>query len=348
MLVVERSPYTVLLLLLALVPAAALAQAQEPIVVRLSDAVGDTLDLAERDNFRLFPNTAGFHHAVILALPGPEFYAKVMLATPNTLRQVFFRMMPGDLQRIRFLVNNSGYVSEQQQSDSTAAKTLASFWQEIEEHPLRSMAGEPADTRNIAQPLPRENTAVESLPSASGENRYYHALDGMTVGSMIGGCIGSHAGIRYVRTEDAGCLFPAYSVYRVDPCVFWGASCGITALGTGAGYALGDRLDREQAVQLTRLKEGTGWRTGLALGALVPGIAFGYCAFWAFGMTRYGVLRDIFDVIENDRDGTTVLPMAFTGVCIAIEASTIGYRIGRMIDRSKAEEAEARRRALGR
>jgi hypothetical protein len=336
MLVVERLRRAELWLLLVLVlaPSAGLAQAQEPTLVRLSDAVGDTIDLAERDSFHLFPNTAGFRCAVILGLPGSRFFANVAQANGDSLTPVYYRILPGQMERIRFLVDYPEFVVRQQKLDSTAVQSLTAFWQAIEEHPLPSMAGEPA--------------AGQKPPAVTGENRYYHALDGMTIGSMIGGCIGSHAGIRYVRTEDAGCLFPAYSVYRVDPCVFWGASCGITALGTSAGYALGDRLDRGQAVQLTRLKEGTGWRTGLALGALVPGIALGYCAFWAFGMTRYGVLRDIFDVIENDRDGTTVLPMAFTGVCIAIEASTIGYRIGRMIDRRNAEKAEAKRRALGR
>jgi hypothetical protein len=40
--------------------------------------------------------------------------------------------------------------------------------------------------------------------------------------------------------------------------------------------------------------------------------------------------------------------MAFTSLCIALESVTIGYRIGRAIDRREAEAAEARRRALGR
>jgi len=71
MLVVERlrREGPLLLLALALAPSAALARAQEPMVVRLRNAVGDTIDLAERDSFRLFPNTAGFRQAVILAIP---------------------------------------------------------------------------------------------------------------------------------------------------------------------------------------------------------------------------------------------------------------------------------------
>jgi hypothetical protein len=348
MLTVERPRRAVLLLLLVLVlalaPAAALTQAWEPTLVRLSDAIGDTLDLAERDSLHLFPNTAGFQHAVIVALPGPEFYAKVMLATPNTLRHVFFRLMPGDLQRIRFLVSNSGYVSEQQQSDSTTAKTLASFWQEIEEHPLRSIAGEPADTTAVQSP-PLESTAVASVPSANGENRYIYSLHGTTCGSIAGGCIGSWSGITYVRTEQPTGCGPTIDVYRFDPCIFWGASCGFTALAAGAGYTMGDRLDREHAGQMSRLKEGTGWRKGVALGALVPGVALGYYSFLALGVTMYGRLTEPFIRIEPDPGAVALLPAAVTGLCIALESATLGYQIGRAIDRRKAEEAEARRLA---
>jgi hypothetical protein len=44
----------------------------------------------------------------------------------------------------------------------------------------------------------------------------------------------------------------------------------------------------------------------------------------------------------------TFLPAALTGLCIAVEATTIGYQIGRAIDRKNAEKAAARLRALGR
>jgi hypothetical protein len=333
MLTVERPRRVVLLSLLVL----ALAQAQEAVLVRLTDAVGDTIDLAERDSLHLFPNTVGFQHAAILALPGPTFYARVSLAAADTTRHVFLRIMPGDLQRIRFLVNNREYVAGQQKSDSTAAQSLASFWQTVEEHPRQSMDAEPAGVPVASNP----QTAM------TGENRYNCTLHGATLGSIAGGCIGSHAGITYVRTENPEC-FPAYDVFHVDPCVFWGASCGITALGTGVGYAVGSKFDRDEPAQMTRLKESTNWRIGLAVGAFVPGLALGYCAYWITGISRYGVLSDILDVIENDENGWTTLPMAFTGLCIAVESATIGYRIGQAIDRRKAEETEAKRRALGR
>ena len=340
-----RRPLFLTALLLA---AVALAAGQEPPIIRVSDAVGDTIDRAERDSFHLFPNTAGFRRATILELPKPEILADVTIAEGDSARRVFSRLTPGQLERIRFLVDNRDFVAAQLKADSSAARTLASFWQAIEEHPLQSMTGEPADTRNVAQSMPRENTAVESSPSANSENRCLYSLHGATLGSIAGGCIGSHAGITYAHTEEASCLFPAYDVYRVDPGVFWGWSCGITALGTGVGAALGARPDRDRPAEFAQLKEGTNWRAGMALGGFVAGAAVGYAVFLVTAITRYGVLYDMFDTIENDTDGLTTLPMAFTGLCIAVEGATIGYRIGRAIDREKAEQAAARQRALGR
>lgn len=148
---------TALLLLASL---AALALAQQPTLVRLRGAVGDTVDLAERDSFHLFPNTAGFRNAVILALPGPEFFAEIERAGADSTRHILLRIMPTDLERIRFLIDNHESVAAQQRSDTAYARALASFWQMIEEHPLRNMAGEPAIAEKVSPAPP------ESLPSA--------------------------------------------------------------------------------------------------------------------------------------------------------------------------------------
>jgi len=314
------------LLAVLLLAAVALAADQEPTVIRVSDAVGDTIDRSERDTFHLFPNSVGFQHAVIVERRGPEIRAEVTLAGNDTVWEVDFRLAPTQLERIRFLVDNRDFVAKEVASDAGAAQSLAAFWRSIEEQP----PGEPA------------------VPGTT-ENRYDYALHGATLGSVAGGCLGSHAGITYSYTDEPKeCCLPAVAHYRVNSAVFWGASCGITAIGTAAGYALGDRLDRKQTVTMSELKESTNWRTGLALGALVPGVVLGFTVFWLTASSRYGVLADWFAQIDNDPDNWTALPMAFTGLCITVEAATIGYRIGRAMDRRKAEDAEMRRRALGR
>ena len=331
-----------------LLAAVALAADQQPTVIRVSDAVGDTIDLAERDSFRLFPNTIGFQHATIIELPKPEILADVTLADGDSTRRVFYRLVPSQLERIRFLVDNRDFVAKQRESDSGAAQTLATFWQSIEEHPFRNMASESANARNLAQPRPREGSAGGSTLYDNSEDRYFYALDGTTCGSFAGGCIGSWSGITYVRTEQPTGCEPAIDVYHFAPCVFWGAACGLTALGAGAGYAIGEKLDRERSGQMKRLKEGTNWRTGCCIGALVPGLALGYYAYWTLGMTMYGRLTEPFIRIENAPGAAILLPAAFTGLCITVEAATIGYRVAREIDHREAEAAEARRRALGR
>jgi hypothetical protein len=344
MLAVERPLRTELLLLFVLgfvlAPTAALAQAEEPTMVRLRDAVGDTIDRSERDSFSLFPNTAGFSHAVIPAIPGPEFFADVALAEADTNRRVYFRIMPTQLERIRFLIDNREYMIEQLESDSNAKPALSSFWKTIEDQPLRSIAGEPADVTTVAAP---------QLPLVTSENRYNCTLLGTTAGSALGGCVGSWAGITQVRTETRDCLGNIYyePVYAVNHPVFWAAACGITALGATAGYMTGEKLDRKPLPSPPLPNEGKGWRTCCAIGAAVPGLVLGMAFFTLAGSSHFGK-TDLLREIENDPTGLTYVPMALTGLCIAVEVTTIGYQIGRAIDRKNAEKAASRRRALGR
>jgi hypothetical protein len=331
-----------------LLVAAALAADQRPTVIRVSDAVGDTIDLAERDNFRLFPNTAAFHHATIIEIPKPEILADVTIADGDFTRRVFFRLGPSQLERIRFLVDNRDLVEAQLMTDTSAASTLATFWHSIEERPLMDPSGDPAPASNASEPPVTATKPSDSLVRGDRGQRFDYTVHGATIGSAVGGCIGSHAAIRLIRVEEPSCLCPSHGVYYYDPGVFWGASCGATALGMGAGYALGSTLDRMDTISMTRLREGTNWRAGMALGGFLAGAAAGFGTFMLTAPTRYGVFDGLFDFIENDPDDWTILPMAFTGLCIAVEGATIGYRIGREIDRRKAEEAEARRRAVGR
>ena len=93
--------------------------------------------------------------------------------------------------------------------------------------------------------------------------------------------------------------------------------------------------------------EGSGWRTCCAVGAAVPGLMLGTTFLFLAGGTHYGK-TELLRSSGNDEAGLTFVPAALTGVCIAVEAATIGYQIGREIDRKNAEKAAARLRALGR
>ena len=289
-------------LAVALLAAIALAAGQEPPVIRASDAVGDTIDLAERDSFCLFPNTAGFQHAVILAWPGSGIYAQVTLAAADTAKQVFYRMMPGDVERIRFLVNNPAYVAEQQKSDSTVGQSLAAFWQTLEQRPLPRVAGEPA----------RDSVAVCARPAATSfEHRYNYALHGAALGSIAGGCIGGRTGYTLVEpghfenTECCAIYVPP--LYRVDLPIVLATSIGATALTGAAGYALGAAQDRKPAP--SRLEEeGTRWRAGCAGASVLPAIALGVLAGYVTRGTIFGRETEYYYNIETRPGGLVGSP----------------------------------------
>ncbi len=340
---VDSARRPVLLAALLLAAAIAPAIAQEPAVVRLRDAVGDAIDRAERDSFRLFPNTAGFHDAVILALPGPEFFAEITHADGDTVRQVYYRILPGQLERIRSLVDNRDFMAAQLESDTGAERSLAAFWLAIEEHPLQTMSGEAPEVQDIARASTEVTTAGgPQLQPVTSENRCKYTLHGVTCGSAAGGFLGSQVAIEQVGYSYSGCV--STPIYAVNHPVFWTATCGLTAVGSAVGYVMGDGLDHEALPSPMSPYEDDRWRTGCAVGAAIPGLALGAGLAILAGGLHWGRA----DRIENDPHGLTVLPGVLTGLCVAVEIITIGYHIGRSIDRRKAKEAEAKRRALGR
>lgn len=329
----------VLLILLALAPA---ASAQEPTVIRLSDVVGDTIDRAERDSFHLFPNTIGFQQAAILELPEPEILAEVVLAEDDSSRRVFYRLTPSQLERIRFLVDNRELVAAQLESDSGAGQALAAFWQELEEHPMESTGVATAAN---------SGGSVPARPTTNCENRLTYAAGGATLGSVAGGCIGAYTGYTLEVPghfeEHQCCDVYVPPLYSVDLPIVLATSIGATAAAGVAGYALGAALDRKPAPARPE-GEGSEWRIGCAGAGVLPAIGLGILSYAAARGTMFGRERDWTYTIENDPDGWSALPAVLTGLCVSVEVVTISYQIGRMIDRRKAKETEARGRALGR
>jgi hypothetical protein len=328
--------------LLLLVVAAAPGAAQDTTVIRLRNAVGDTIDLAERDSFHLFPNTPGFQRAVILESPGPEYFAKVARIDADSLFPVYYRLQPGQLERIRFVIDYREFVAQQQKTDLAAVRSLASFWQSIESKPYRSIA------EALAPPPPapaKKAAAAPPGPPIGNEYRYHATLIGATAGSALGGCAGSWAGIkvdRYVATTNCLNQNVMAPVYSVNQPLFWSTACGLTVLGSAGGYLVGDKRDRSRPAMPALPDEGMEWRTSLAIGAAIPGFVLGAGFALLTGSLHYG-RTELLGQMPNDPSLLTVLPMALTGMCIAVEASTIGYLVGRNIDRRNAERAAKKR-----
>jgi hypothetical protein len=263
-------------------------------VVRLSDAVGDTIDAAERDRFQLFPNTTGFRYAVILSLPGPRFFAAVTRADDDTLRLVYYAILPGQLVRIRFLIDERPAVAPSARSREALA--LASFWREIEGRPLRDIAGEPATAQQFT-PAPTGVAPAGELPltPVTEENRYNYALHGATCGSIAGSFFWPGTGLGAATT------------------------LGLTVAGSTAGYMMGQKYDLGMVETAPLPREGRGWRTCCALGACVPGLTLGVAA-----------------AALASRGSLTGIPAYLTGLCVTVEVVTLGYRLGRSLDRSGA------------
>jgi hypothetical protein len=325
---------------------------EQPVVVRLRDAVGDTIDRAERDSFHLFPNTAKFDKAVILALSGPEFFARITRAGPDSAGDIFLRIAPYDLERIRLLIDNRERVLAREQSDTGYARDLSSFWHTIEAAPLRNMAGEPAiepeplppppepapaTGPEIAQetsaapvtetppaeptlaeeipappvePVPAEKTAeappeevakgAPPLPPVTSESRYSYMLHGATSGALVGTLLGYSTGVGIAA-----------------PCLF-------VAGGSTAGYALGEKLDRQAIVAPHLQRESQTWRMCCGLGAVVPGVLLGVATAQLLGSAA------------SHEDESFWMAATLSGVCVGVEIVTLGYRLGRSLDREGA------------
>jgi hypothetical protein len=325
-------------LLVAAVIAITVAQ-EEPTVVRLRDAVGDTIDRVERDSFRLFPNTVGFRYGVVLGLPGSQFVARVAQADGDTLVPVYYRILPGQLERIRYLIDNRGYVEDQLQSDTGSVRTLADFWQSIEERPLASASGRPPEPPATAKPRSRLVTA---------EHRLDNAIHGAACSSIAGGCIGTQTSYYVIEPGhyEEGCVGPIYipPVLGVNISLLLASSIGATAVGATVGYALGVDEDRRPLPAITA-SEGTNHRNSFAAASVLPAMAVGFLV----GAVAHGTLfgRENSYTLGNDPHGLSVIPAVLAGVCVSVDIVALCYQVGRSIDRDEAEQAERRNRSLG-
>jgi len=330
-----------LLAALVLALSAAPAQPLVPTPVRLRDAVGDTIDAAERDSFRLFPNTAGFRQAVILALPGPEFFAEVTITTADTSRFIYYRILPNQLERIRFLIDNPSFMAEQLERDPNAELAFNYFWKAIEQNPLKSIGGPPA---NLPEP------DASGTPLENKENRYHLTLLGTGCGSVVGGCAGSYAGYTLIEPghwEQSSCgsvWIPP--LYRANIPVVLATSIGASALAGWAGYSIGESQDRRPAPAALP-GEGKSWRSACLGIGILPAALLGFAAYALADGTLYG--REINGYrVENDRYGLTEIPAVLTGLCVSVEVATVAWLIGRSIDRSNAERTARKKPKTGR
>lgn len=290
-----------------------LCLAEEFSLFRLSDKVGDTVDVAEREQYSLFPGITNFESARILIRNDTNYFAEITSRKNDTLERFFLKLTPKELERIVFCIDNSDTIKKQITSDEYAGLAYQRFWDQIESK----------RQSNIEEKIQSQSTA---------EDRFIWILHGTTCGSAIGGAIGSWAAIEFTGTS---CIT---SYYRINHTVFWSSASIGTGVGTLGGYILGGQAVQNKPLTLTRIKEGSGWREGCAYASVLPGIALGLATF-IFASGFYYGKTDILSEIENDPHHLTIIPGIITGLCVTIEIISLGYRIGRSIDRKKAAQA---------
>ena len=221
----------------SLIAGAVPARAQETRVVRLSDAVGDTIDRAERDSFGLFPRTPSFRWACVLLTSGQLHCAAVGFGESTAFRTVFLRLAPSQVRRIRYLIDNHASGQELVGNGQNYALVVARFWESVETNPLSAVDGSPV---HVVFSVPAEATRPESRP---GPPKSW-----IIAGALIGCCLGGTAGVLLSSKVNGGspcsggCFSmdpPWFGDYTFDNATCCAATGAGVAVGAGGGCLLG-------------------------------------------------------------------------------------------------------------
>ena len=299
----------------------------EVVAFRVSDLVGDTIDAAERDSLGLFPGVPGFACARFATGPNSEPYAFIDYDRPEGRASVSLRLSPTQLERIRFLADNTEGVRRDAELNPYAGPAVRRFWSEVE------LAG------SFGGYVPT-SLQGEAGTTPAWQEKACGALHGATGGSVVGGCIASWTAARRVTVghyEEVGCGVNIWipPSYRMNYPLYYGISGGTMLLGVAGGFAM---PQGEEGSGDAYGAPGGGWRTGLAtVLTTIPGVALGALfAAWAYG-TLYGREWDGYSV-ESESDWRAA-PAIAAGACIAVEFAVLGYKWGRSWEQARAKRA---------
>jgi len=142
-------------------------------------------------------------------------------------------------------------------------------------------------------------------------------------------------------------LLAGYDVFRIEPCVYYGAAVGMTAAAAGLDtrWATASTARRSRRhPYLVKARAGARAAPSAPLCPACGSVPASSCWPAAFTTAEPGSST----TLENDEGGWSYLPMALTSLCITVEIATIGYHIGRKIDRDNALKAQKKRQPAGR
>jgi len=301
---------------LVLLPALISGSACSGQLLRLSPAIGDTIDVVERERFGLFPLTEGFQYACFEQDSAGGNIVAVVVTNRKDSSPVRYGISTSQLERIRYLVDHHDEVCALAVNDEYTALSVRRLWEQVE----LSVA----TSSGVAVPAPR--TSVLSA------GRMRCALPGAAAGSCIGGMVASQVSAERLSSGYyEHCLgLPMSADYVVYPFGFLAVYAGITSLGTAAGYYAG----KQSEPRVSLPGAGTKWRNSLTTIGTIAGLVAGYFAAAKAYQTLYGRETEFGARYLNGGWAVGVASI-LTGVTTTLSFSVAFYSLGKRIDESR-------------
>ena len=104
-----------------------LSLAQDLSLVRLTDIVGDTIDLAERDQYNLFPGINNFESAWFFITKDSNNIAEITYCNKDSINQIYLKLTPYDVSKIGYLINKADTIKKIITSDENQKLVLDRF-----------------------------------------------------------------------------------------------------------------------------------------------------------------------------------------------------------------------------
>ena len=330
-----RPDYLVYVLVVVLFVSVSFAQVK--VLYKISEVVGDTIDLAERNQYSLFPAIEDFISARFLVNADSVYIAEVNYGNKDSIKILRLRLMSREVERIKFIIEHPELIEQQAKQDTeTVIAVFDRFWSTIE-----------------ARRIP---DSVDVAPRSKKSDRVTWIIRGTTVGAAIGHLTatavvsGIPGEMRIPPTEEIGCfgarccaeqqfgcgeLVPSPKpIYMINLGVYYIVTSLITGAGTVGGYLLGEMGSKKPSVNILkveRTKKGTVIR--VLTWIFSPMIAVG--AINALGYMSKSILdssedKKAVDLIE------IALPVGIVGFGVTFEFVRLGYRIANAVDRHEA------------
>lgn len=307
---------------------------QAQILYRVSEVVGDTIDLTERNQYGLFPGIADFIAAQFLIEEDSSYLAEVSYGKPDSVKIMRLRLTNREIKRIKFLVENPNLLVERGLQDTVMFNAvLERFWSTIE-------------ARRILD-------TVEIVPRSKKGDKLTWIIRGTTIGATIGHLAATTVvsnipgQMRIPPTEELACfgtrscteqwfgcgeLVPEPEpVYMINLGVYYIVTGLITGAGTFGGYLLGEMESKKPSVNIPKVERS---KKGTLIRVLTwiysPMIAIG--AMTALGAATQGIVES-----SEDKKGIDpieiAIPLGIVGFGVTFELIKLGNRIANAIDR---------------